>query len=172
MALPGSRSCPLWVEEKLMTTIRGLLGQVLSGLLIMALGGFCAWYFGPLLIRDFGIGANVEPAGQARVVDGRCKAKLIVYWCDIKVDYTYSGIGRRSELYYLFVDLPMADHSIRLLSGKADRSVVTSDIGQQMLWNRAITLGVFLACCLSPLVILPLNLSRRMAARKAAALPG
>jgi hypothetical protein len=52
---------------------------------------------------------------------------------------------RRAELHYLFFDLPMADHRVRLLSARTDSSSVTTDLGQQMLWNRAITLGLSLA---------------------------
>ena len=145
-------------------TSRSMVVRILASLFLVALGAWAVWYQGPLLVRDFGIGDKVEAATQARLIEGRCRARLILHWCDIKVDLTNTGVTRRSELKYLFVDLPMTDHQVRLLSAKADRSNVTTDLGQQMLWNRAITLAALLALCLSPVVLLPRAWARRLRA--------
>jgi hypothetical protein len=113
----------------------------------MALGIGLAWYEGPLLLRDFGINSNVVAATQARLVKGRCKSRLVIFFCDLTIDQNLGGATHQTELSYLFVDMPFADHNVRLLSSKGDRSIITTDVGQEMLWNRALTLtGIFIFC--------------------------
>jgi hypothetical protein len=130
---------------------------VLGGLVLIALGIGLAWYEGPLLLRDFGISSNVEAATQARLVKGRCKSRLIIFFCDLRIDQSLGGATHQTELSYLFVDMPFADHNVRLLSPKGDRAMVTTDVGQEMLWNRALTLAGMLVFCLVGGVVLPLR---------------
>jgi hypothetical protein len=159
------------VKEKPVAPFRSFLGVILASLFLLACGAYVAWRHVPLLMRDFAIGSNVEAATQARVAEGRCKARLVLFSCDIKVEQTTAGATRRSELHYFFIDLPMTHHDVHLLTAKADPSSVTTDIGQQMLWNRAITLGSLLALCLSPLVLLPRAWSRHARAMRDAFAP-
>ena len=130
---------------------------VLGGLVLIVLGIGLVWYEGPLLLRDFGIGSNVEASTQARLVKGRCKSRLIIFFCDLTIDQNLGGAAQQTELSYLFVDMPFADHNVRLLSPKGDRSMITTDVGQEMLWNRALTLTGMLAFCLAGGVILSLR---------------
>ena len=130
---------------------------VLGGLVLIALGVGLTWYEGPLLLRDFSISSNVEAATQARLVKGRCKSRLIIFFCDLTIDQNLGGATNQTELSYLFVDMPFADHNVRLLSRKGDRSTITTDVGQEMLWNRALTLAGMLIFCLVGGVILPLR---------------
>src|SRR5262245_48179894 len=108
-------------------------------LVLIAVGAGILWYQGPLLIRDFGIGTDVVAATQARLVKGQCKSRLVIYFCDLTIDQNLAGGTQQTELNYLFLDLPTSDHNVSLLSPKGDRSIVTTDIGQSKLWNRAIT---------------------------------
>jgi hypothetical protein len=120
---------------------------ILGGLALLVLGAGLSWYEGPLLLRDFSIGSNLQPAAQARLVNGRCKSRLILFFCDLKIDQRSAGASQQTELNYLFIDMPFAEHNVRLLSAKGDGSVVTTDLGQDMLWNRALTLGGFVGFC-------------------------
>ena len=140
---------------------RSVTGLIFASIFFLAGGAFFAWLEGPLLIRDLSIGDNVEPATQARMAEGRCRVRLMLYTCDIKIDQASRGATQRSELHYVFVDMPFIEHRVRVMTATFDRSMVTTDIGQQMLWNRAITLGCVLAFCFSPIVLLPLGLARR-----------
>jgi hypothetical protein len=130
---------------------------VLGGLVLIALGVGLTWYEGPLLLRDFSISSNVEAATQARLVKGRCKSRLIIFFCDLTIDQNLGGATNQTELSYLFVDMPFADHNVRLLSLKGDRSTITTDVGQEMLWDRALTLAGMLIFCLVGGVILSLR---------------
>ena len=133
---------------------------VLGGLVLIALGVGLTWYEGPLLLRDFAISSNVEAATQARLVKGRCKSRLVIFFCDLTIDQNLGGATNQTELSYLFVDMPFADHNVRLLSPKGDKSIITTDVGQEMLWNRALTLAGMLVFCLAGGVILPLRAAR------------
>ena|SRR5262245_3035704 len=130
---------------------------VLGGLVLMAVGVGLAWYEGPLLLRDFGISSNVEAATQARLVKGRCKSRLMIFFCDLTIDQNLDGATHQTELSYVFIDMPFADHNVRLLSSKGDRSIITTDVGQELLWNRALTLTGVLVFCLAGGVILALK---------------
>lgn len=130
---------------------------VLGGLVLIALRIGLAWYEGPLLLRDFDVSTNVEAATQARLVKGRCKSRLIIFFCDLTIDHSLGDATHQTELSYLFVDMPFADHNVRLLSPKGDRSIITTDVGQELLWNRALTLAGMLVFCLVGGVVLPLR---------------
>jgi hypothetical protein len=131
------------------------LWRALGCLVLIAVGAGVLWYHGPLLIRDFGIGTEVETATQARLAKGQCKSRLVIYFCDLTIDQSLAGGARQTELSYLFVDFPSSDYSVRLLSPKGDRSIVTTDIGQDMLWNRAISLAALSIFCLGGGIALP-----------------
>jgi hypothetical protein len=130
--------------------------RVLGGLLLLAVGVGLAWYHGPLLVRDFGIGNDVVPA-QARLVKGQCKSRLVIYFCDLQIDQASAGTTQRTELNYLFVDFSFGDYSVRLISPRGDASSVTTDIGQDMLWNRALTLAGMLIFCVAAGIVLPFS---------------
>lgn len=129
--------------------------RVVGCVLLIAAGAGILWYEGSLLIRDFRIGSDVEAATQARLVKGQCKSRLVIYFCDLTIDQDLAGGTQRTELNYLFLDLPTSDHNVRLLSPKGDTSIVTTDIGQDMLWNRAITLAALSIFCLGAGIALP-----------------
>ena len=118
-------------------------------------GAMILWYQTPLLIRDFGIGDDVVTATQAKLVKGRCSSRLVIYFCDLTIDQSVAGNTRQIELNYLFLDFSVSDRTVRLLSPKSDRSIVTTDIGQDMLWNRAITLALMSIFCLGAGIAIP-----------------
>lgn len=130
---------------------------ILAALFLAALGGFFAWQFGTLLVRDFGIKETVQ-APNARITEGKCKTRLIVSICELKIARPGAAVV---ELDYAWLDLPFTDHEARPLLAAHDRTLVTTDLGQDMLWNRIVTLGGFLALLLCPLVIVPVQLLRR-----------
>jgi hypothetical protein len=123
--------------------------RAVGGLVLVALGAGILWYHGPLVVRDFGIGTNLETATQVRLVKGQCKSRLVIYFCDLTIEQNGAGGAQQTELSYLFLDMPTSDHNVRLLSPKGERAIVTTDIGQDMLWNRGITLAALSIFCLA-----------------------
>jgi hypothetical protein len=142
--------------------------RVLGCLVLLAVGVGLAWYQGGLLLRDFRIGTDVEEATEARFVKGECKSRLVlIHFCDLTVEQANGDVTDRIELSYVFVDFPLSDYSVRLLSPKGQRASVrnvTTDIGQEKLWNRAIALALIVVFCLAASVgvLLPLKGSGRV----------
>jgi hypothetical protein len=140
---------------------------ILAALFLAALGAFFAWQFGPLLVRDFGIKETVQVA-NARITEGKCKTRLIVSICELKIARPGAAVV---ELDYAWLDLPFTDHTATPLLAAHDRTLLTTDLGQDMLWNRAVTLGAFLALLFCPLVFVPIVLVRRSRTRDGEATP-
>jgi hypothetical protein len=141
---------------------QSLMGLFWAALVFLLIGGILVWALGPLLIRDLQIGNNVVPALHAHMVKGECKSRAFIFhWCDIKVEHGRGRDNRQSALSYLFIDEPMAKHSVVLLAAKDNPREVTTELGQQTLWNRTSVLAAFLLFCGAPLVILPMSWARR-----------
>jgi hypothetical protein len=132
------------------------LVRIIGGLALIAVGVGLAWWQGPLLVRDFRIGSDTVPAAQATLVKGQCKSRVfVVHFCDLQIDHPREGATHRTELNYIFLDFSFGDYTVSLLSPKDDSSTVTTDIGQGMLWNRALSLGGIVVLCLAFGVVLP-----------------
>ncbi len=143
------------------------MGLLWAAAVAALIGGVLAWALGPLLIRDFQIGDNTEPAPYAHMVKGECKSRAFIFHsCDIKVEYGRGRDVRQRELSYLFLDEPMAKHTVVLLAAKGKPGEVTTLLGQQTLWNRVGVLTFFLLCCGAPLVILPMMQVRSSRSRR------
>jgi hypothetical protein len=114
-------------------TSRGNLRWLLVGSIIgPLLAAFAAW------------------AKRFHYVSGRCSSRLVLYSCEIKASASSGNAPHEMELKYAFADLPTTNHTVRLLEKISDSAVLTSDLGQQKLWSRALTLLFLLSCCLSP----------------------
>jgi hypothetical protein len=111
--------------------------------LCFLLGAGLAWFFGPLLVRDFTLGENLTKATRFHIVSSDCKMRLFTF-CHIKVGEFPGGPGHELELQYAYFDLK-SEYSVNLLQKASDPSVVTTDLGQKMLSNRAATLAALLA---------------------------
>jgi hypothetical protein len=111
------------------------------------LGGWLAWDEGSLLARDFSIGEDLgtlQAATDFRLVEGSCKSKLVLTWCDIKAHDSSGSEAREVKLHYTFFDVHTGKYSIRLLKTRSNPPLLTSDMGQENLWNRAVTLAALL----------------------------
>lgn len=154
------------VERLALETAQSPTKLILAGLFFLALGAFFLWSFGPLLARDWGIAAT-QPASDARIVEGRCKTRLVLVNCELKIERRDRTGVQRIALDYLWLDMPFTSHEARPLLSAADKSVVTTDLGQDMLWNRGLTLVAASAFLFSPLIIVPIALRRRSRAASA-----
>jgi hypothetical protein len=140
----NKRSLPPEPSRSAKRTSRGNLRWLLVGAILFPLAGvFEAWQYGPLLFRDLSLGEDLRPVDRAHV-DGRCRSKLVLYSCEIK------AIGRapqEMELNYMFADWPFEHHTARLLEKISNPAMLTTDLGQKNLLNRAATLLAMLLFC-------------------------
>src|SRR5262245_42851118 len=77
--------------------MRARVWSVVDGLVLIALGVWLAWFEGLLLLRDFGVSANMEAASKARLVKGRCRSRIIVFFCDLTIDQNLAGAPHQIE---------------------------------------------------------------------------
>jgi hypothetical protein len=120
----------------------------LTLLLVLAIAlpllfGWLAWEHGSLLARDFSIGENLEnlqESTQYQLAGGSCKSKLVLTWCNLKVRGSSGSEPQEVKLDYMFVDMHSGDYYINLLETRSNPPLLTSDMGQNNLWNRAVTL--------------------------------
>lgn len=140
---PEQSSSTRWTSR---SKLRWLLVCAIIGPLV---GAFFAWHYGPLVLRDFALGENLLPAKRFQFVSGRCSSRLVLYSCEIKASALSGSAPHEMELNYVFADLPFAQHNVRLFEKKSDPMVLTTDLGQQKLLNRAVSLLAFVLLCFS-----------------------
>jgi hypothetical protein len=138
---------------------RGLLmGAV--GVLIIAGGGlWLGQKMAPDLLGDFALRGTAQPVPGGRLVSGRCSSKLmLIHDCTLTLSVRgKDGVVTR-EVHYLFVDPHTGSYTVEQILGDPARpETLTTDIGMDRLWNRAITLvvmaGLMLVIGLGSLVL-------------------
>lgn len=121
------------------------------GALILA-GGF-GWFAAaavvPTLLQDYAVSDGAVPI-RGRIESGRCRAKWALFQdCEmvlVAAPQTKSGSGLRQRVDYLFVEPHMGDYSVQVMANPDRPEWLTTDMGQDHLLNRMLTLaGVGLA---------------------------
>ena len=123
---------------------------VLSVLVIAVILGFLAYESVPGLLRDFRL-RNGDAVPIQAEVSGDCKVYLFaINFCDVKLT---SPQGAESELL-VFFDFSLSNdgYSIQPMADKNDPTHLTSSLALEKFWNRAITMAVFFALLLLPIV--------------------
>ncbi|MGT2481201.1 hypothetical protein ACU4GR_25710 [Methylobacterium oryzae CBMB20] len=135
------------------TVILGVLfGFVLFGGILAA----TAIYTAPVLISDWQVREAAQPVPNARVSDGKCSTKLVFHICDATLSLRTPQGGATRRVNYVFTGLHAGDYTIGVMADPAHPELVTTDLGLDRLWNRAITLlvldGAILACLVGALI--------------------
>lgn len=115
------------------------------GLVLIAGGGlWLGQKMLPDLISDFGLRRTAEPVPGGRLVSGRCSSKLmLVHDCTLTLSARGKDREITREVHYLFADLHSGSYTVQAILGDPARpETLTTDIGMDRLWNRAITLAV------------------------------
>jgi hypothetical protein len=135
---------------------------IIASIFFPLCGFAIAWFQGPLLIRDFGLEGKLAPAKRFHIVSASCRSRLVLNSCEIKAGEFSGSVPREMKLEYMFFDAPFAKHSVQLLEHISDPSVVTTDLGQNNLINRTLTLvSMLLFSFLLPIYLLQKSKTRR-----------
>jgi hypothetical protein len=117
-------------------------------------GAYLIWLHAPLLIRDFGIAGSLAGAKRFHLIDANCRARLVFYSCAVKAGEFSGNSTHEVKFDYMFFDLPLAKHSVSLLEQQSTPYLITTDLGQETLWNRALTLSfIGLLCFFLPIIL-------------------
>lgn len=95
-------------------------------------------FFAMDAVRDASrMGATFVPAENMRLVDGSCKTRVFVLnACELKLQDARTGA--KMEKNYFFFGTYDA-RSIRIIRDSKDAAFVTTNLGQDRIWNRLLT---------------------------------
>ncbi|MCK8786447.1 hypothetical protein M0638_18895 [Roseomonas sp. NAR14] len=133
---------------RLRPPVGGWRTRLLGLVCVLLFGGGCVWLgvsVAPGLVGDYAVRGTALPLTTGRISDGRCHSKLFLVSCDITLSSTGPGntgkAGARvtQDVHYLFADIHFGDYTVAVMSDPARPGWLTTDIGIDRYWNRAVT---------------------------------
>ncbi|MGY5812282.1 hypothetical protein ACXHXG_31840 [Rhizobium sp. LEGMi198b] len=117
-----------------------------SLLIVIGLTVFMAVYEVPGILRDWVINQNPVMLDSGDIRDGKCSTqKGFFTTCSAHLNYTYNAQTYDKDVEIMFVDLHVGDYETNLVISGDHPDLATLSLGIDMLWNRIITLVVFVA---------------------------
>ncbi|MBY4590185.1 MULTISPECIES: hypothetical protein [Rhizobium] len=112
--------------------------------IILALAVFLFVSEAPGVIRDFQISQNPLVLENGDVQNGKCTTRKAVFTdCEAHLVYSYGGRNYDTEVEVMFVDFHTGDYETDLVISVDHPELATMSLGLDMLWNRIITLTLF-----------------------------
>ena len=114
--------------------------------ILIALTGFMTVYEAPGILRDWTISQNPINLADGDIRDGKCSTRRGFFTtCEAHLKYAYNGQTYDKDLEIMFVDIHAGDYDTDLVISRDHPDLATLSLGLDMLWNRIITLAVFVA---------------------------
>ncbi|KMO33345.1 membrane protein [Methylobacterium tarhaniae] len=133
-----------------------LVGWVGLGAILVA----CAVYTAPVVISDWQVHAAAKAAPDARMSEGRCKARIVIHVCNATLALRTPEETVTRRVNYVFTGLPVGDYRVGVMADPARPDLVTTDLGLDRLWNRTITLLAIMGAIAAILIWAPIALIR------------
>ncbi|WP_458387110.1 hypothetical protein [Rhizobium pisi] len=134
-------SRPLSLARNVISTPRAYFW---STPVVLALALFLFVSQTPGVIRDFQISRNPLVLENGDVQNGRCTTRKAIFTdCEARLVYRYGGRDYDTEVEVMFVDFHTGDYETGLVISADHPELATISLGLDMLWNRIITLAVF-----------------------------
>ncbi|PYE42616.1 hypothetical protein DFI02_106191 [Rhizobium sp. PP-F2F-G20b] len=112
--------------------------------IILALCVFLLVWEGPGVLRDFTISQNPVLIEDGDVQNGRCTTRKAIFTdCEARLVYSYGGKDYASDVEIMFVDFHVGDYETGLVISGDHPELATMSLGLDKLWNRIITLTLF-----------------------------
>ena len=100
---------------------------------------------GPGILRDYQISKDPLEI-ESGDINGSCKTRKAIFTtCEADLSYEHAGVSYTKEVEVMFVDFHSGDYETGLVISSKNPELATISLGLDMLWNRIITLGVFVA---------------------------
>lgn len=111
---------------------------------ILASAVFMLVWEGPGVVRDFQISQNPLVLEDGDVQNGRCKTRKAIFTdCEARLVYSHGGRNYATDVEVMFVDLHFGDYETGLVISADHPELATLTLALDKLWNRIITLTVF-----------------------------
>jgi hypothetical protein len=132
--------------------------------IILALAVFIAVWEAPGVARDYLISQNPLVLEGGDVRNGRCTTRRAIFTdCEARLVYSYNGLTYDSTVEVMFVDFHVGDYETGLVISADHPGLATMSLALDKLWNRMITLVLFvgiLGCMSLGMVFLTLRIWR------------
>ncbi|NLS16581.1 hypothetical protein HGP16_08410 [Rhizobium sp. P40RR-XXII] len=113
---------------------------------LIALTVFMAISEMPGILRDWTISQNPVMLDSGDIRDGKCSTRKGFFTnCSAHLTYDYQGQNYDKDVEIMFVDIHAGDYDTDLVVSGDHPELATLSLGLDMLWNRIITLAVFVA---------------------------
>ncbi|MFK0166223.1 hypothetical protein [Rhizobium sp. NPDC090279] len=114
--------------------------------ILIALTAFMAISEAPGISRDWTINQNPVALDSGDIRDGKCSTRKGFFTtCSAHLNYAYNGQTYDKDVEIMFVDIHAGDYDTNLVISGDHPELATLSLGLDMLWNRIITLAVFVA---------------------------
>ncbi|CAN5723392.1 hypothetical protein BH11PSE3_BH11PSE3_42140 [soil metagenome] len=111
---------------------------------LLAITGFLFVSEAPGVIRDFQISQNPLVLEDGDVQNGRCRTRKAIFTdCEARLVYKFRGKSYDTEVEVMFVDFHTGNYETGLVISADHPELATMSLGLDKLWNRIITLTVF-----------------------------
>ncbi|UJW87179.1 hypothetical protein [Devosia sp. SL43] len=137
-----------------------------------ALFGFCAWWQGPGLWRDWQISQNPQHLPNGQVLDGECSTRRGLTDCEAHLVYDYNGQAYEADVSLAFVDFSSGDYEVEVVVSRDKPELATISLGLDMLWNRLIVFALLMLLFGGGTIGMIVAGLKAMAANRAVATPG
>lgn len=112
--------------------------------ILLALTIFILVWEGPGVVRDFQISQNPLVIEGGDVRNGQCKTRKAIFTdCKAQLVYRYEGRSFSTDVDVMFVDFHVGDYETGLVISADHPELATMTLALDKLWNRIITLRVF-----------------------------
>ncbi|WP_376091173.1 hypothetical protein ACE7GA_21235 [Roseomonas sp. CCTCC AB2023176] len=122
-------------------------GNWAGGLVVLLLVGGFGWWASaalvPSLLNDYAVRGSAVPVNGR--IDGRCRSKYGLFQdCEVTITAGQGKDGRSfsSSASYLFVEPHMGSYTVQVMADPQRPEMLTTDMGQEHLTNRSVTLAV------------------------------
>lgn len=113
---------------------------------LIVLTVFLAVSEAPGILRDWTINQNPVALDSGDIRDGKCETRKGFFTtCSAHLNYTYNGQSYDKDVEIMFVDIHDGDYDTNLVISGDQPDLATLSLGIEKLWNRIITLAVFVA---------------------------
>ncbi|MBA8879229.1 hypothetical protein [Phyllobacterium myrsinacearum] len=112
--------------------------------IILAITVFLFIWEAPGVIRDFQISQNPLTLENGEVQNGHCTTRRAIFTdCEARLVYAYKGQNYDTSVEIMFIDFHTGDYETGLVISADHPELATMSLGLDMLWNRIVTLSVF-----------------------------
>ncbi len=138
------------LHARLPGRVAGQVWALLGFLVMLAMLVFAVAWVAPVLVTDWQVRETAVPIAGGHISDGSCSNRLFLDWCDATLTAPVQTAKDAAttitrEVHYIFGSFNLGDFTARVLADPKRPEWLTTDLGLDYFWDRALTLLLTLA---------------------------